>query len=69
MNTEDYAEKALASVDEILEDIDLTRARHNDISNSIDILKEAITELRHMRIQVEQLRRLVRIKEKDENDC
>jgi len=49
MNIEDVALIQIRSVDEVLEDVHMTRARHRDVINSVELIKKALLETKTLR--------------------
>lgn len=49
MNSEEYAFAEIDNLNEILEDVRLSRSGHKSIIHSTSVVKHALTELKHLR--------------------
>lgn len=56
MNIEDVALIQVKSIDEILEDVDLPRARHRDVINCVDMINKALQETKELRKELNELK-------------
>lgn len=56
MNIEDAALTQVKSIDEILEDVHLSRARHRDVINCVDMINKALEEMKAMRQELSELK-------------
>lgn len=55
MNIEDIALIQIKSLDEILEDVDMSRAGHRDVINDVEIIKKALDEMKILRTERDEL--------------
>ncbi len=55
MHIEEVALIQVKSIDEVLEDVEMSRSRHRDIINAVEIIRKALEETKVLRSEISKL--------------